>query len=269
MLEKLNGVKPWWDVYDVPVDGFSSWGIGPLSLVVERKESEWRLMYWREGDLSVDRLETATSQDAPDIPDFAEDQRFAVNGTGPSLTLKPVLPNRSVISIPETPYSVLAGEKVRIYVRTPVWVRVDSTKRKQSLLEIPVHRMSDTWFGPNQMEGEICYASTTSCKTSIDDFSVWPHGVITAVDIKNGTEEAITVERILIPSPSLALYINESGNLWTQPITMSLNKDRKTVEVSISKKPPSEAGKVTQLTPARKSEGRSIFTKSLASLIGG
>ena len=268
MVKKAKTPGAWWGEYEIPVDGFAKWEVGPLTLVTERKAAEWRLLHWQGEDISESRLSSKVSQAPPDIPEDAADQRYAVDGTGPSITLVPMLPNRDVVSLPESPYSVLASEKVRIYVRTPIWIGVSSTMRKQQLLELPVYRMSDTWFGQNQMVGELCYASTTVCRTSLEDFPSWPHGVITPVFIKNSTDDTLTVERIHIPAPNLSLFIDEKGAFWTQHVTIVLNKDSKNVEVNIGKKAPSEAGKTTLLAGPRKSDAKSMLTKSLAALIG-
>ncbi|PLX40181.1 MAG: hypothetical protein C0608_09860 [Deltaproteobacteria bacterium] len=268
MVKKTKAPVSWWGEYEIPVDGFAKWEVGPLTLVTERKASEWRLIHWQSDNIAENRVSTVVSKTPPEIPEEAVDQRYAVDGTSPSITLTPMLPNRDVVSLPETPYSVLASEKVRIYVRTPIWVGVVSTKRKQQLFELPVYRMSDTWFGPDQMVGELCYASTTVCRTSLEDFPPWPHGVITPVYIKNSTDETLTVERIHIPAPNLSLFIDEKGGLWTQHVTIVLNKDSKNVEVNIGKKPPLEAGKTTLLAEARKKDAKSMLSKSLSALIG-
>ena len=68
------------------------------------------------------------------------------------------------------------------------------------------------------LEGELCFASRTLWRLRPDDEPLRPHRALTAVRIVNRASSALSIERLKLPAPHLALYQAADGTLWTQDV---------------------------------------------------
>jgi hypothetical protein len=123
-----------------------------------------------------------------------------------------------MVAFAETPFYIPANEHVTIYVSSPIWIKIEVGSRKTFLEEIPTMVLSDTWYGPNTREGELCYASPTFCRSDISEFKFRAHRVITPIVIFNSAKTPLLFERISIPLPFLSIYADVNGFLWTEEI---------------------------------------------------
>src|SRR5690625_5517561 len=73
-------------------------------------------------------------------------------------------------------------------------------------MEIPTKILSDTWFGPNTQMGTLCYASKTYTRSSRQEVTPRPHRAVTPVTVRNQSEELLSIDKLSIPVPHLALY---------------------------------------------------------------
>lgn len=208
----------WWGDFDVAERQWARWRVGPLTLWACAGDGEWRLA-WRS---STDPLENTVAIDIPadaEPPlDELELARFALEPVGGGLRLAPQLADLPVVVRPETPLWVPSGQRTVLYVGTAIWVGVHSTGSGTPLLVVlPVIRPSDTWFGSNTRDGEICYASRTRARTRVELLGHIPHRAITPVEIVNKAADTLQIEQLRIPVTALRLYDAE-GQLWTDGI---------------------------------------------------
>jgi hypothetical protein len=210
----------WWGIQTLGAGQRARLNLGPLRLYVENLDGEWRLFAQREGQPQ----DLTCALDFPwdgELPDAGEWHRFAVAEGGEAITLLPRLADRPVVGRPENPFFILPGEQTRIFVTTPLWVAVSLPgEAERSLLDLPVARPKDTFFGPNTTAGQICYASRTFCRLRFGDVPPYPHRAITAVQIKNEADDPLPVERLRIPVQHLALYQDDQNRLWTEEIAL-------------------------------------------------
>jgi hypothetical protein len=83
-----------------------------------------------------------------------------------------------------TPLYVPPAEIATIFVRSPLWLRIEVGDALIALQEVPMLRPSDTWFGPTTMEGELCYASQTYARLNLEKLPIGPHHAGTQVTIQ-------------------------------------------------------------------------------------
>lgn len=210
----------WWGEFNLPLQNMGRWHIGPLELWVQRLAGEWRLA-WRSGEelmQPVASVELNLSLAAP-----AADMhtcRFSFRETGKPLRLMPALADRPVVVRPETPLFIPSREEVTLFVSTTLWVTVAAGQHGPMLVELPTLRPSDTWFGPNTRQGELCYASRTLAHTRIEEVVPRPHRAITPVQIRNHGHDPLLLERLSVPVPLLTLYESSAGDLWTQSVLL-------------------------------------------------
>ena len=262
---------PWWGEKALDHEGRGRFRIGSLSLWVRKHAREW----WLAQELdSLGMQESGDAAHEPSTlpekpPDSAKIERVAATSGGATVRLWPRLADRSVVSRPETPMSLPPRAAVDFFVTTSVWLTVESLEPSIQLLDVPTRLMSNTWFGPSSMEGELCYAVRTRARLELGDPSATPYRALSKVTVRNEGEGPLLIERINLPTRSLALFVDVRGCLWTPSITVARRRDGRLADVSFEHVPPEEAEGAQALAPAREPEQRSTYLgRALTALIG-
>jgi hypothetical protein len=206
----------WWGNFTLEENQRRFWQVGPLSLSIERLPQEWRLateICETSEDVKI-ALEDHTRSAKNDLP-F---KRFVFQKSDSLVNLIPILADRAQVSRAETPFYLPAGESVIIYVSSPVWIRIEAGEQRIKLDEIPTLRQSDTWYGPNTCEGELCYFSPMFCRTQLAELTMRPYRIISPVVVHNNDKQALLLERLSLPLPYLSVYADNQSNLWTEEI---------------------------------------------------
>ncbi len=266
MTEPPKTPTPWWGDHALEEGQTARWRIGALTLWAHRRAQEWRLAHATTNDPFDNEVAVEVPCGEPLPTQGVSIVRFGMGRTEPALRVLPVLPDRPVGSRPDPPFSVLAGEEGRLSMSSPVWVRVLAGARR--LLDLPVYRPSDTWFGASTREGEVCYASWTTCRTDLADLPVRPHRAVAPVRIRNRTQEPVLVERLNMPVLYLSLYASTDGVLWTQGVTLDLAVEGGTAEIQIDKEGPRESPGAVRLADPRDDAGKNLLVRALSALIG-
>jgi hypothetical protein len=154
------------------------------------------------------------------IPDGLKVSRYVFRKSPASLCLKPRSLERPVVVKTTQPVQVPPGENITFFISAPVCVSIELVKPHMVLQEVPVLRLSDTWFGPSTRIGELCYAAKTHARNSKDDVPLRPHRAVTPVIIHNRSDELLAIEKLSIPVPYLAIYGLSDGTLWTDPVSL-------------------------------------------------
>jgi hypothetical protein len=228
------------------------------------------------GELSValvrggDPLDPACERpnEAPPIPEAAERHRFAAPDGAPELTLSPALPDRAVVVRPDLPLHVPAGMETTLSVSVPAWFRVEVAGLATPVLDWPVHRPSDTWFGPSVREGELCYASRTRARLSTPTEPGMPARVRCRLRLRNDASDELLVERISLPIPRLALFADAAGTLHAGSVQVARQPGGTSVEVTIDRGPPEGLEDPTPLGERRVSDHHNMFVRALGALLG-
>lgn len=215
-----------------------------LQLAIARRPSEWAFFYnqptaraeqprshWQQ------RLGSATADD------YEEVARFVFRNTHAPLNIRPALADRPVISRPVTPLNLPPAEEVTLYVSSPLWLQIHGEGFKEPLLDIPIQRASDTWFGPSTQSGELCYASRTHGYLALAEVPVRLHRAITPIIIRNHADSPLLLERIALPAPNLSLYADDNCQLWTEAITLERESDGDMASLEIDKQAPAHLHK--------------------------
>ncbi len=260
--------SPWWGEFRFSPGQTRCWRFGPLTLSVQRLAHEWQLFHqvredWVESDYEVE-VDAAA---APLGGDAALD-RFVCRGTSKALQVLPGLADRPVVTRPATPVHLPSGEEVTFYVSSPVWIRLGIPSPLRWLLELPLQRPSDTWFGPSTREGELCYAARTSARLQLEEIPLRPHRALTPVSILNQGDEPLLLERLKLPVPCLSLYGSADGLLWTESLSIIREQDLRMAALRIGKGPPSPAGTARLVSEAREPVEQGILVRALHAIFG-
>jgi hypothetical protein len=133
----------------------------------------------------------------------------------------------------------LPGEKAALFVSTPLWLQVKG--EGQVLLEVPVRRASDTWFGPSTLEGELCYSTKTRAAVSVGNLDLLARRAVTPVQLMNRGDTPLRLERLKLPVPLLSLFGTDDGTLWTETVQMNREESSETATIDVRTGPPETA----------------------------
>lgn len=259
----------WWGEFEIPPGRAGRWRIGALTIWVEHLEHEWRLA-WEEakGEAADETVEVVCPAEPGEVPETATVERVAWLRPDGRLIVTPRLADRPIVSRPEIRFRLAGGGEVDLYVGHPLWVRFETAEPSRRLLEIPIRRPSDTWFGPSTLEGELCYASRTKARLRLENVAPEPSWGLTEVRLRNRAKDDLVLERINLPVPNLALFADVEHRLWTQSVSVERDADGKLAEVRIGAGPPAQVASAERVSGPRQEGAQSVFSRALEALLG-
>tara|TARA_R110002096_G_scaffold436100_1_gene667703 strand:+ start:69867 stop:70697 length:831 start_codon:yes stop_codon:yes gene_type:complete len=264
---KNNMPAPWWGPTTVPVGTSVYWQIGPMSLWVQRLPAEWRIARETIDEVPEPTVVQRRSSDCEDLLGHASLSRFGVGGIDEHLIVQPALADRPVVSTPQRPFIIPAGEEVTLYIGSPLWLQLLVGPKRALLEDVPVLQPPDTWFGPNTQVGEICYASRSFCRLQPEGLNPQPHRVITSVLVQNHASSALYLDRIQLPVPYLSLFMDPATlDLWTNDVILERVEGEGLDPLRITSGPPAAVPSATAVAPPRKHTSGNIMVRAFATL---
>jgi hypothetical protein len=228
--------------------------LGPLVVTVARLDNEWRITREAVGgsDSEVSIQENvAIEEPTPN----ANVTRYATASKTERFRIVPVLPDRSVLTRPERPISILPRTEVRLYVGSPLWIRL--LHGADDLLgDLPATPPKEAWVGSSTLNGELCYATRTYGRLHLEDVTLRPHRVMTSVTIHNGADHPFVCDHVSLPVRRLSVFASSEGRLWTEPISLERSANEEFAKLDVSSGPPEAARGATLLSGPRESGQR-------------
>jgi len=241
----VDSPSQWWGEWTIAPGSTGFWQIGSLQLEVSRPGLEWRVSWAIRAESvaesvveSVQEGSTGIIVDCPStrspmvkpsgLARFAAPRRADAPGGAPDddllVVFRPRLADRQVVTRPTSPFYVLPGDTSEIFVSSPLWVSVFLRRRSSGtedlLVDLPVQRPSDTWFGPSTTIGELLYATRTRAAREAHGVPRKAWRAMTLVQIVNRGSDALLVERFIVPAPNLSLYQSTEGHLATDGVRL-------------------------------------------------
>jgi hypothetical protein len=269
---RLNGKEKadtdWWGEFALPQEQKRYWRIGPLQLWVEYFPGELRVHYLTGRDPLEARSQIGV-ETAEAIPEEATTLRFAGRSLKPHIWLEPALADRFIVVRPEVAFQLLPGEKMSIYITTPLWVRLRHRKEEAAILDIPTFRPSDTWFGPSTVQGELCYAGRTHARLQLKEVPLHPARAVTTVFLENRADAPLLLEHLNTPLPFLELYRDGEGDFWTQSIDGVWQRaPAQGIKVTLAKGAPARAQNARKVMGPRRRGQANMMVRAFKSLLG-
>ncbi len=264
----------WWGTFTFDDDDAGCWRVGPTTLWLHRSSRSWRIIHSSSHDPLDESSEVRpptpvnrTELNPEDPPEKSTVLRFSFQKKADSeIVLTPALADRAVVVRPDSPLYVLAGEEITIFASTPVWIRIEAGSPARFLTELPSHRPSDTWFGPNAQEGELCYAVKTAGRLRLERLPIRFHRAVTPIHVINHASDALLFERIQIPIQYLSLFQGANDFLWTQPVTFDRESTGDVAAVHLEQKAPAEAGETRLLSGPRLHLRTNVIVRTFSSI---
>lgn len=225
----------WWGDHLFEEGQTRHWQIGPRNFWVTREDLEWRVTQdqggsWLEGGLIV-----GEAVDSPPDGSNLTTRRFSAGSQDDRLTIEPAHADRPVVVKTTTPFLVPPDSQSTFFVSLPLWIQVSASAGV--LEDFPVLRPSDTWFGPDTVTGEACYASYTSARLRLENVPRRPDRAVCEIRVRNDDGALLPIERLKIPVRQLSLYSSASELLWSESLTMANDSERGRATVRLDNTP--------------------------------
>lgn len=232
--------------------------VGPLTLWLRSLHNEIWVAHRQQGE------QTGPPDEKPDEMDWS---RWALVDRPHRLRLRPVFPDRPLVVKPEHPFTLLRRAEARLYVRIPVWVRLEAIEegrgRATVLTEIPTEPLSDTWWG-DFLDGELAYWLSTTGRRVVTPDLFRPNLVMATLQLSNLSEDDLAVEKLALRVEHLSIYLKED-RLWAEEVKVHYHGEELGSEIHMDDEPPVEAEGALELTPAR-AQARSFRARTFTRL---
>ncbi|MCH8537662.1 MAG: DUF432 domain-containing protein [Alkalimonas sp.] len=238
----------WWQPCTMLTDQCWHLAIGPLSLYIERNQGEWLLGHQRHAD--QEELHRVLQEQLDSWPESITSSRYVFKQSPSQYQLLPCLMDRPVVVKTRQPVFIPPGESISFYLSTPVCIRL-ILGNDLTLLELPVLRLSDTWFGPSTQIGELCYAAKTHARHNLAELPLRPHRAVTPLKVTNRSGEMLSIGKISLPVPMLSVFAREDHTLWTEAVTLEHHSDQLLAKLKIERKLPEGIRAAQRVTTAR------------------
>lgn len=237
----------WLGEHEIPIGNARRFEVGPLRARIEHFDGEWAL-HWCRGEDPLDGRLTIEAAGPVERFDYADRAVFPV-ALGDILTLGARTPDRPIVTRPRIPIVIPAGQHTLLYVFSPVWLTASVGDAEFG--EMPSWRPTDTWFGPNRMDGEIWYANRTPVYLHPEQVPPSPARILTRATVRNDTPAAVQLDRIALPLPRMSLFRATDGRLWTEDVDVHCRARGEVPATSIEPGGPDDATEPSTLSAPR------------------
>jgi|GEM_PF-288521 len=278
-----GGDSGWWGAVDVQRDGVVRVCAGAMRVWIERRRQDWQVYSQSRGADEPALAERPRQVDRADLPDSDPLVRFCFAEAPGRLIVGVAQADRPFVVRPESAMSVSPGEVVTLFVRTPTWMVLSVERQRtrrgarsgsepqvvpQQLTEIPLERPSDTWFGASTVAGELCYATRTVGLMQRDAIERASHMLITPLTIENKGTDPLRFERVQVPIPQLAVYLDGRGDLWTNAVRLTRETSGDLAAVAVESGAPRAArGRSERLAEPRQVSGKGSVVRAFSRLL--
>jgi hypothetical protein len=234
--------------------------LGTLRFHCTRLAAEWQISQtWEIEDITLPSYQTDYI-----VPTAKPNFRYMVGNTSNQFKIVPRLANMNMIVRPISPILVPKGAEVIFFVGTTVWLDIILIDGKSKCVhEVPTQQDSETWFGANTYEGALCYTSQTHARMHLNAIPKHAGRVITALKLKNKSDQTFQVDRLNVPIPYLSVYQDEAGFLYSNDVLAELEGVYEGIDINIQRTPGNQFGKVKRISDPRESYLKGALKKAV------
>jgi hypothetical protein len=224
---------------------------GQLQLDILHSPFEWTLRYRYRNKLAQQH----TAEYGPETV-----LRFVFDKSEKTVSVTALLADRAVVSRPLSPISLMAGASTQVYISTPLYLAVNIGSHR--LIELPVVRLSDTWFG-DKSSGELCYSDTTRARLDPSAVENLYFKAVTPVTIKNQSSRQLLLDRINVPVLMLQLFRmpGPDKSFITTSITVTLSESVEDTRIQLGSAQDHRDAEL--ISPARRPQKKQFLYRAI------
>lgn len=200
-------------------------------------------------------------EEIADLADEADVLHF-YTGKSNELLLVPALPNKAVVFRNNKNIKISASESASLFFRIPLTMQFyfQELKDENRLLEMPLQRLSDTWFGDID-NGEPAFSIGSNYDQSFAEVRATAWEAISSVEIINNTAGVLDLQRLILRVEDFNIYL-KSKQLLTSRATIEFKGQEQAGSVNLGVWKEIHGEKPVQLAKPRTSDSRNLIRRS-------
>jgi len=249
--------QSFWKKYPTKVNQSLGFKAGYAEVFVKRVSNGW-LVKTASLAQPVDKMEAKT------VDDLLDDQEVLhfYSGNSGNLIVVPALPNKAVVFRNNKNIKVSAGESTRLFFTIPLSMQLyfDEVKDENRLIEVPLRRLSDTWFG--EMDGgEPAYSIGSTYYKSLAEVDARVWEAIASVEIINNTFGVLDLQRLILRVEEFNLY-RKDNQILTNHVTIEFKGQEQVESVNLSTRDDVHGDKFELVASKRLSDSKKLLRRS-------
>ena len=249
--------QSFWKKYQIKVNQTLGFKAGYAEVFIKHVSNGW-LVKTTSLAQAVDEME------AIKVDDLLDDQEVLhfYSGNTSELILVPALPNKAVVFRNNKTIKVSAGESTRLFFTIPISMQFyfDEVKDETRLTEVPLRRLSDTWFGEMD-NGEPAYSIGSTYYKSLAEVDARVWEAIVSVEIINNTFGVLDLQRLILRVEEFNLY-RKGDQILTNHVTIEFKGQEQVESVNLSTRDDIHGDKFEQVANKRLSDSKKLLRRS-------
>lgn len=246
-----------WKKYEFAVNQTFLFRGGFIEVLVKRISNGWLIK-----TRVPDQPDSVIRAEEVDGFDNDADVFHFQTGKSPVLHVVPALPNKSVVFRNNKNIKISAGESAKLYFRIPLGIQFyfQEVKDENRIFEIPMQRLSDTWFGEAD-NGEAAFSIGSNYDTEFAEIQEMPWESISPVEIINKTTSVFDLQRLILRVEDFSLFL-KNNQLLTNHVHIEFTGPDHDGSVNLSVRKEIHGTKPLQLARPRTEGSRNLLRKS-------
>lgn len=249
--------QSFWKRYEFTVSQSLRFRAGFAEVLVKRIPNGWMIK-----NIVLDQ--PAANLEVEEVEEFVNDSEAFHFQTGKSngLIVVPAFPSKAVVFRNNKNIKISAGASAQLNFKIPLTLQFyfQEVKEENLLLEVPLQRLSDTWFGEADL-GEPAFSIGNHYDTTLSEVNALPWEAISPVEIINNTTGVFELQRLILRVEDFSMFL-KGQQLLSNHVSIEFRGQEHAGSVNLSVKKEIHGQKPLQLAKPRNSAGRNLLRKS-------
>lgn len=258
-INTSTNVNPqsFWNKYEFLVDQILLFKAGNAEVFVKHIDNGW---------LIRSRIPTQPNSnlEVEEVSEFEDDADVFHYKTGKShiLHVVPALPNKAVVFRNNKNIRISAGQKANLFFRVPLTMQFyfQEVKDENRMFEMPLQRLSDTWFGEPD-SGEPAYSIGSNYDKAFEQVKAECWEAVIPVEIINNTTGLLDLQRLILRVEEFSLFLRHK-QLLSNHVAIEFKGQENAGSVNLTQKKELHGQKPVQLSKPRSTDSRTLLRKS-------
>lgn len=249
--------QTFWNKYEFSVGQTMLFKAGNAEIFVKHIQNGWLI----KGRVPVQPYSELVMEEVPDIADDTEVLHFKT-GKSHMLHVAPALPNKAVVFRNNKNIKISAGQTANLYFKVPLTIQFyfQEVKDENRMFEMPLQRLSDTWFGEPD-NGEPAYSIGSNYDKAFEEVKAELWEAVTPVEIINNTTGLLDLQRLILRVEDFSLFLRHK-QLLSNHVAIEFKGQEHAGSVNLTLKKDLHGQKHVQLSKPRNTGSRTLLRKS-------